>query len=172
MKEINDSFEEELLKIQDALHRYAYMLTKDRENANDLTQDTMVKILDNRGKYISENNFNGWAYTIMKNIFLNNYHRNCRINSLVESYNEPYSLNLPYESGFVAQERNYTLKDINQTIASLPNEYRIPFSMYTIGYKYEEIATQMHIPLGTIKSRIYYTRKKLQILLEDYRDDY
>ena len=172
MKKVKDGLEEELLKIQNSLYHYAYILTSDRENAKDLLQDTMLKVLANRDKYISDTNFKGWVFTIMRNIFRNKRHKDCRINSLEDIYNEPYSLNIPYESGFVAEERDYTLKDIKLAIASFTEEYTIPFLMHHAGYKYEEIATYMHIPLGTVKSRIYYIRKKLQVLLKDYREDY
>ena len=171
MRKINDSFEEELLKIQEALYNYAYILTKDKDDAKDLLQETMIKTLANRNKYIPNTNIKGWAYTIMKNIFLNKSHRDCRINSLLYSCDKQDILNTPYTQGFVTHNKNCTINEIKLAIASFPNEYRIPFSMYSVGYKYEEIATYMHIPLGTVKSRIYYTRKKLQILLKDYRED-
>ena len=57
MNKSDDAFEKELLKIQDALDLYAYMLTKNMDDANDLLQDTMFKTLANRDKYISDTNF-------------------------------------------------------------------------------------------------------------------
>ena len=166
MNKSDDAFEKELLKIKDSLDRYAYMLTKNRDDANDLLQDTMFKALVNRDKYISDTNFKGWAFTIMKNIFRNKCHRDSHIYSLLDPYDE--HLNTHY----VTHNENYTIKEIHLAIASFPNEYITPFLMHHAGFKYEEIAKHMHIPLGTVKSRIYYARKKLQVLLKDYREDY
>ena len=166
-----DAFAEELLKIQDRLYSYAYFLTHDREKAKDLLQDTLLRALDKREKYIIDNNFKGWAFKIMANIFYNNRHRESIIYSLIEHREELYQLNIPQESGFCSFNGNCTLSDINQAMDSFPIEYSTIIAMYSIGYKYEEIALFMNLPIGTVKSRIYYTRKKLQILLKDYRED-
>ena len=72
----------------------------------------------------------------------------------------------------VLQDENCTLKEINQTLSSFANTYSTPLDMFLAGYKYEEIALFMDLPIGTVKSRIFYARKRLQILLKDYRDDY
>ncbi|MBR5324210.1 MAG: RNA polymerase sigma factor, partial [Muribaculaceae bacterium] len=85
---------------------------------------------------------------------------------------ELYSINIPQESGLVLQDENCTLKEINQTLSSFANTYSTPLDMFLTGYKYEEIALFMNLPIGTIKSRIFYARKRLQILLKDYREDY
>ena len=171
MNKSDSDFEDELLKIQDALDRYAYMLTQNKDDANDLSQETMLKALINRDKYISSTNIKGWVFTIMKNIFRNKSHRDSRFYSLEDNQEGQYILELSQESIFDSFNRDCTLKDINQAISSFPAYYQIPFSMFSAGFKYEEIALFMNIPIGTVKSRIYYMRKKLQILLEDYRED-
>ena len=66
-----ESFEDELLRIQEYLYRFAYKLTCDTERAKDLVQETSLKILDNKGRYIRNENFKGWACRVMRNIFLN-----------------------------------------------------------------------------------------------------
>ena len=172
MNKGRDNFEEELLKIQKILHQFAYKLTGNYDKANDLMQDTILKALVNREKYVADNNFKGWVVTIMRNIFYNNYNKDSRITLFEEQNNETYSINIPNESRLGIEDGNFTLKEINQAIASFPLGYSIPLAMYLTGYRYDEIARSMHIPLGTVKSRIYYTRKKLQILLKDYRNDY
>lgn len=73
MKSFN--FTNDLLNIQSELLRFAYKLTADREDANDLLQETTLKALDNEEKYIPDTNFKGWMYTIMRNIFINNYRK-------------------------------------------------------------------------------------------------
>ena len=94
-------------------------------------------------------------------------------NSVATHFYEFFQISyIPYESGFVVSGEECTLKDIRQAVSSVANEYRIPFSMHIAGYKYEEIAAFMNLPIGTVKSRIYYTRKKLQFSLQDYKKEY
>ena len=69
------SFRKDLVGVQDELLRFAYKLTTDREEANDLLQETSLKALDNEDKYTPDTNFKGWMYTIMRNIFINNYRK-------------------------------------------------------------------------------------------------
>ena len=71
----SNNFQQRLLGLQDNLLNFAYMLTSDREEAKDLLQDTTLKALDNEDKYIDNVNFKGWVFTIMRNIFINNYRR-------------------------------------------------------------------------------------------------
>ena len=67
------TFQKELIGVQDDLLRFAYKLTSDHEEANDLLQETSLKALDNEDKYTPDTNFKGWMYTIMRNIFINKY---------------------------------------------------------------------------------------------------
>ena len=164
-----DLFKEKLLEIQDNLYNFAYMLTSDKEEAKDLLQDTTLKALDNRDKYIDNINFKGWLFTIMRNIFINNYRRVVRNQTMVDQTEDLFHLNLPQESGFDTPDGSYTIKEINRAIASFAPEYRIPFSMHITGYKYHEIAAYMKLPLGTVKSRIFFARQRLQSILKDYR---
>ena len=172
INESEEDFEERLLRILGDLSQFAHKLNSDQDKAKDLLHDTILKVLDNRDKYVNDSNYRGWALTIMKNIFINNHYKDNRISLTLDQDEKSSFADIPYESGFVASGGECTLKDIRQAVSSVANEYRIPFSMHIAGYKYEEIATFMNLPIGTVKSRIYYTRKKLQILLKDYRDDY
>ena len=69
------SFRKDLIGVQEELLRFAYKLTANREEANDLLQETSLKALDNEEKYVPDTNFKGWMYTIMRNIFINNYRK-------------------------------------------------------------------------------------------------
>ncbi len=162
-------FQEQLLNLQSNLLNFAYMLTSDREEAHDLLQDTTLKALDNEDKYIDNVNFKGWVFTIMRNIFINNYRRVVRSQTIVDQTEDLYHLNLPQESGFETPEGSYTVKEIMKAINSFSDEYRIPFSMHIAGFKYHEIAEKMQLPLGTVKSRIFFARQRLQIMLKDYK---
>ena len=162
-------FTQNLLGMQSELHRFAMKLTADKEEADDLLQETSLKALDNEDKYTPDTNFKGWMYTIMRNIFINNYRKTVRDQTFVDQTENLYHLNLPQDSGFDSTEGNYHLKEIRRIVNSLPKEYRVPFSMYISGFKYREIADRLGLPIGTVKSRIYFTRQRLQRDLKDFR---
>ena len=165
----NKEFETKLMSLQGNLLNFAYMLTSNRDNAYDLLQDTTLKALDNESKYVDNTNFKGWVFTIMRNIFINNYRRNVRSATVVDQTEDLYHLNLSQDSGLETPEGAYGAGEISDAINSFADEYRIPFSMFVAGYKYNEIADEMGLPLGTIKSRIFFARKKLQARFADYR---
>ena len=144
------SFRKDLLAVQEELLRFAYKLTADREEANDLLQETSLKALDNEDKFEPDTNFRGWMYTIMRNIFINNYRKIVR------------------EQSFASTEGAYDLKEMHRIVNALPRDYKVPFSMHVSGFKYREIAERLGLPLGTVKSRIFFTRQKLQDELKDF----
>ena len=162
------SFRKDLLAVQEELLRFAYKLTADREEANDLLQETSLKALDNEDKYEPDTNFKGWMYTIMRNIFINNYRKIVRDQTFVDTTDNYYHLNLPQDSGFESTEGAYDLKEMHRIVNSLPRDYKVPFSMHVSGFKYREIAERLGLPLGTVKSRIFFTRQKLQEELKDF----
>ena len=162
-------FTQNLLGMQSELHRFAMKLTADKEEADDLLQETSLKALDNEDKYTPDTNFKGWMYPIMRNIFINNYRKTVRDQTFVDQTENLFHLNLPQDSGFESTEGNYDLKEIRRIVNSLPKEYRVPFSMYISGFKYREIAERLGLPIGTVKSRIYFTRQRLQRDLKDFR---
>ncbi len=148
---------------------FAYMLTSNRDDAYDLLQDTTLKALDNEDKFTEGTNFKGWVFTIMRNIFINNYRRGARQATVVDTTENLYLLNIAQDSGMETPEGSYSVSEISDSISDLPEEFRIPFSMHVAGYKYNEIAEHMQLPLGTVKSRIFFARKKLQQRFADYR---
>lgn len=165
----SSSFQTNLLKLQDNLLNFAYMLTSNREDAYDLLQDTTLKALDNETKYVKNTNFKGWVFTIMRNIFINNYRRVARAVTVVDQTENLYHLNLSQDSGFDTPEGAFGAMEITSYINQLPDEYRIPFSMHVAGYRYTDVAEEMGLPIGTVKSRIFFARKKLQQRFADYR---
>ncbi len=164
----SSNFQTKLLDIQSNLLNFAYMLTSNRDDAYDLLQDTTLKVLDNEDKYVENTNFKGWVFTIMRNIFINNYRKVVRSATVIDQTEDLYHLNLPQESGFETPEGSVAAKEITAAIESFSDEYRIPFSMHVAGYKYNEIAEKMNLPLGTVKSRIFFARQRLQVMLKDY----
>ncbi len=163
------AFEKQLLSLQDNMFNFALTLTADREEAKDLLQETTLRVLDNREKYYENVNFKGWVFTIMHNIFVNNYRKIVRSQTIIDKTENLYHLSLPQDSGFDTPDGAYTIKEINKAISSFTDEYKIPFSMHVSGYKYEEIAKYLGLPIGTVKSRIFFARKRLKEMLKDFR---
>ncbi len=162
-------FKSSLMDLQGNMLSFAYMLTSNRDDAYDLLQDTTVKALDNYEKYTENTNFKGWIFTIMRNIFINNYRRGARQSTLIDTTDNLYHLNLSQDSGIETPEGSYTVSEITDAINGFSDEYRIPVSMMVAGYKYTEIAEKLDLPLGTVKSRIFFARKRLQERFAEYR---
>lgn len=162
-------FQTNLMNLQSNLLNFAYMLTSNRDDAYDLLQDTTLKALDNEEKYAEGTNFKGWVFTIMRNIFINNYRRSSRQATLIDTTDNLYHLSLSQDSGIDSPEGTYGAREITQAINEFPEEYRVPFSMHVAGYKYNEIADHLGLPLGTVKSRIFTARRSLQTRFADYR---
>ena len=162
-------FQDRLLDLQDNLLNFAYMLTSNREEAKDLLQDTTLKALDNEDKYIDNVNFKGWVLTVMRNIFINNYHKIVRTQTIVDQGVDLYNLDVTNESGFDSPDSSFQIQEISKAIEQLNEDLKVPFSMYISGYKYNEIAEKLNLPLGTVKSRIFFARQELQKTLKDYR---
>ena len=163
------SFQNRLMGLQDNMLNFAYMLTSNRDDAYDLLQDTTLKVLANADKYTDNTNFKGWVFTIMRNIFINNYRRVVRSATIIDQTEDCYHLNISQDSGFETPEGSFAANEISAAIEAFPEKYRVPFSMHVAGYKYNEIAEKLDLPLGTIKSRIFFARQELQQRFADYR---
>ena len=163
-------FATNLLGLQDELKRFAYKLTMNPDDANDLLQETSLRVLNNQDKFAEDTNFKAWMYTVMRNLFINDYRKLVRNQTFVDQTENLYHLNIPQESGIDSPENSFTLKEINKKINRFNDEYSILFKMHVEGYKYEEIAERVGIPIGTVKSRIFFARKRLQEELKDYRN--
>lgn len=164
-----EAFKRRLLGLQGNLLSFAYQLTTNREQAEDLLQDTTLKALDNEEKYVDNVNFKGWIFTIMRNIFINNYRQTVRKATVIDQTEDLYHLNISQDSGIDTPDGTIAVQEISKAINSFSDDYRVPFSMHVAGYKYQEIAEKMNLPLGTIKSRIFFARQRLQSMLKDYR---
>lgn len=161
-------FNQLLVSNADFLRPFAVTLTRDNEAAKDLFQETMYRALANQEKYNVGTNIKAWLYTIMRNIFINNYRRKVKQNTIFDHTTNDYLLdyNQPLISN--SAEANLGAKEISRSIERLPEIFKKPFVMYFEGYKYYEIADQLHEPLGTIKSRIHFARKMLKAQVARY----
>jgi len=155
-------FNNMLLSNTDYLKPFAITLTRDNETAKDLLQETMFRALANRDKYHTGTNIKAWLYTIMRNIFINDYRRKAKQNTILDNTANDFLLD--YNQVTVANdaESNLKLKEIMRAVHALPEIFRQPFNLYFDGYRYHEIAEILQEPLGTIKSRIHFARKLLK----------
>ena len=161
-------FTQHLLNVQSELFRFAFKLTADREEANDLLQETSLKALDNEEKFTPDTNFKGWMYTIMRNIFINNYRKSLREVDMTDSTYNLYAQTMTEGEDGNRFETIYDLKELYKVINAVPEELKKPFLMFVAGFKYREIAEKMDLPVGTIKSRLFLIRKRLQQDLKDF----
>ena len=161
-------FQKQLTSLQANMLNFALMLTGNRDNAYDLLQDTMLKAIDNEEKYVEQTNFKGWVFTIMRNIFINNYRQQVRQATVVDKTEDLYHLNVCQDSGLDTPEGSVAVQEISAAIAEFSEDFRVPFNMYVSGYKYSEIAEKLNLPLGTVKSRIFFARKRLREQLSAY----
>ena len=161
-------FNQMLVNNSEFLKPFAVTLTRDSEAAQDLYQETLYRALANKDKYNVGTNIKAWLYTIMRNIFINNYRRKAKQNTIFDSTPNDFLLNQAQVSTANAAESILKLKDIQQAIHHLPEIFRNPFLLYFDGYKYHEIADMLSEPLGTIKSRIHFARKLLKTQIERY----
>lgn len=168
---IQNPIYEQLDKVSNSLRAFSLKLTGNYNDADDLYQDTAVRIITNADKYNQGTNFKAWAVTIMRNIFINNYRKKVRRNMIVDQTPNNFYLNSGEERVHNDGEHDVSFGELMRLVDTLPTDFREPFLMAYDGFKYEEIAEELGSPLGTIKSRIFFARKKLQKLYEEnYRE--
>ncbi len=155
-------FDQTLIRNSDYLKPFAMTLTRDMESAKDLIQETLFRALANREKYNDGTNIKAWLYTIMRNIFINNYRRSAKQNTIFDNTPNDYLLDYNQFTTANAAEANLSLKEVREAVHQLPEIFKNPFQMYFDGYKYHEIADALGEPLGTVKSRIHFARKLLK----------
>ncbi|WMJ71790.1 RNA polymerase sigma factor [Cytophagaceae bacterium ABcell3] len=149
----------------------AYKLTKNTEEANDLLQETYLRAYDQKNKFLKGSNLNAWIYTIMKNIFINNYQRMVRRKTFLDTTELQFFVNNPgrEEKKRDTYYESLTGSELRKALKKLNKDQRVPFIMHFTGYKYYEIAESLQIPLGTVKTRIRNARKNLQVYLKEYQ---
>jgi len=159
-------FNQMLVNNAEFLKPFAITLTRDSEAAKDLFQETLFRALANKDKYSVGTNIKAWLYTIMRNIFINNYRRKVKQNTIFDSTPNDFLINQIQSIVANNAESTLRLKDIQEAIHNLPQIFRNPFLLYFDGFKYHEIADMLSEPLGTIKSRIHFARKLLKTQIE------
>lgn len=148
-------FNASLTEMQKYLETFAKQLTGNEDDAKDLTQETFLKALVYREKYVNHNNFKAWVYTIMKNIFINNYRRQKKSKTIIDQTEDLYYLNISNSNSDTDPESMYYASELEHGIKQLDADFRKAFDMYNDGYKYKEIAETLKLTIGTVKSRIF-----------------
>lgn len=149
------------------LYAFALKLTKNDFDAKDLLQETATRAFQHRDSFKEGTNFKAWISTILRNTFINNY-RKRRVLEIASEPIEYYDFNLNHQAVYNLSESEIVMKELGLLLNQIDEMYRIPFLMAYQGYSYQEIAEEMNIPLGTIKSRIHTARKQLRILVPLY----
>lgn len=158
-------FHTQLDKMSVLLHSFAFNLTKNAEDAKDLYQETAYRAMTNMDKFRPGTNFKAWLFTIMKNIFINNYRKKAKANTIVDSTDNLYYINSSVNTISNRAESSIMMKELVSMVEQLDDSIRVPFLMHYQGYKYQEIADYLDLPLGTVKSRIFFARKELKDLI-------
>ncbi|MCR9099078.1 MAG: RNA polymerase sigma factor [bacterium] len=155
-------FTESFCQFRPMLSSFAFHLTKNEEEAQDLLQDTAYKAFKYRSMYKPHTNLRAWLMTIMRNTFINNYRQKKRRQTLNDKTPNNYFLNSGGRTVLNGGESTVTMNELSRLVDGLEDWLKVPFLMHYQGFKYEEIAQELDIPLGTVKSRIFFARKKLQ----------
>lgn len=161
-------FNQLLMSNAEYLKPFANTLTHDTEDAKDLLQETLYRALANREKYNVGTNIKAWLYTIMRNVFINNYRRRSKQQVIFDNSPNDFLINISHASVSNEAIINMNRKYILSAIFQLPDIFKNPFVLYFEGYKYNEISHMLNEPLGTIKSRIHFARKLLKAQIDRY----
>lgn len=152
-------FNSSLENIREPLFYFSGRFYKQEDDRLDLVQETLTKAFVYKDKFDLSTNFKAWIFTIMKNTFINEY-RKAEKRKNVSRLDDS---NI-YDYNFVETTTPIEIihqQEIEKVIESLDVKYRKPFLMHFEGFKYEEIAEEMDLPIGTVKSRIHTARKML-----------
>jgi RNA polymerase sigma-70 factor (ECF subfamily) len=154
-------FTTQMMSFSEQMRKFAYKLTSNYDDAQDLMQETYIKAIKYQDSFTDSTNLKAWLLTIMKNTFINVYRKNIRKGQVFDANVTAASDRLHQKASNNTTETRLYEQDIRKLITALPSEYSAPFEMYIEGYKYKEIGEYMNLPIGTIKSRIHIARQEL-----------
>ena len=163
-------FQDDLNRLSAVLNTFAFNLTKNSEDAKDLFQETALRAIKNKDKFRPGTNLKAWLFTIMKNIFINNYRKKAKSKVVNDSTENLFYLNSTAADIENKADSNIMMKELLSMIDGLEATLRAPFLMHYEGFKYQEIADELGLPLGTVKSRIFFARKSLKEQIQNKYD--
>ena len=159
-------FQDKLEPLRDLLFAFALKLTQNQDDAKDLLQETLTRAFSNLHRFENNTNFKAWLSTIMRNSFINNYRKKKTRNKVVKPVED---FLFAIENKSVVNNAHSTImhKELTNMVERLDDSYKVPFLLFFQGYHYDEISKQMEIPMGTVKSRIFFARKKLKAMVTE-----
>jgi RNA polymerase sigma factor (sigma-70 family) len=168
-------FEEELLPHINALKTFAYHLSYNEEDANDLVQETYMKAHRFIDKYISGTNAKAWLFKILKNAYINQYRKKSKrpqqvdFEEIVNYHNSDDNSGTGYHDLRAEIFENMMGDEVTIAINSLPIDFRTVVLLCDIeGFTYEEISKIIDVPIGTVRSRLFRARNMLKEKLLKY----
>lgn len=168
----NTDFELLLRDESKSLKALAMQLSRNQDDAKDLVQDTMLKALRYREKFTEGSNIKAWLFTILRNSFINQYRRTAKRNTFIDTTDNTFFLDIPSHKSENIAELTFIRKDLQTAIQSLPIDLKVTFMLNMEGFKYHEIAEELNIPIGTVKTRIFVARRILRDKLKVYGEDF
>ncbi|MDB5228355.1 MAG: rpoE [Bacteroidota bacterium] len=170
-------FENELLPHADALYNFAYHLTYNEEDANDLVQDTFMKAFRFIESYEKGTNAKAWLFKILKNGFINEYRRKAKQPNKVDYEDIVAYQDADEEKGGAVFDLREDIFDgmmgdeITGALNQLPIDFKTVILLCDIeGFTYEEISKIIDIPIGTVRSRLHRARNMLKESLKSYAE--
>ncbi|MEM6723357.1 MAG: RNA polymerase sigma factor [Bacteroidota bacterium] len=153
------------LKYDKQLRSFSLFLSGDIQDAQDLYQETLLRSIMNSEGFKIGTNYLAWIKTIMKNVFINQYHLQARRRQLADENKDLINDRLGHGKRFVKADDELNLAELYSLVDELPEKFQIPLNMLYQGFKYREIAEELDMPIGTVKSRVFEAR---QVLTDRY----
>jgi len=157
-------FNQQISTLESYIFGFAMKLTCNREDAKDLYQETVLRAFNCKDRFTSGTNFKAWATTIMRNCFINEYRKRRTYNNVMQPL-ETSSEAVMKQAVTNAGPTIIMMKELREMLDILGDAHLVPFEMFTNGYDYQEIADQLNLPMGTVKSRIFFARKKMMKMI-------
>jgi RNA polymerase sigma-70 factor (ECF subfamily) len=153
----------QLLNETDKLRKFAYKLTNNFSDAEDLLQSTIVRALEKKDLFETDTNLFSWMSKIMYNLFVSNYRRKVKF----ESQYDPESY-IERESVDASQNVKLEIQEVDRAMNSLSEEHREILVMVCVkGMQYAHVSEALQIPIGTVRSRLSRARENLQQAMEN-----
>ena len=169
------NFESGQLPYRDQLYKTALRLTRSVEESEDLLQETYLKAFRHYHQFTEGTNLKAWLFRIMKNSFINSYRRTKNrpqeldfdeLRDSGEGFEEAVPVAPDPEVDLLGRELDHEIRD---ALMALPHHYRMAVLMVDLqGLSYQEVADALEVPIGTIMSRLYRGRKKIEKALLSY----
>jgi RNA polymerase sigma-70 factor (ECF subfamily) len=175
---LRQQFERMTLQYLDSLYNFALLLTREKDRAEDLVQETYLRAYRFYDRYVCGTNYKAWLFTMMRNIFINGFHQRARevslsdMDDMEDSSTDSHQYHAPVEALFSSHsmlEKGIFRVDIEKALNDLPDRLKAVIVLKDIeGFDYKEISKILGCPVGTVMSRLWRSRNFLKKTLRDY----